>query len=169
MRSKVSISPSASRVAVAGLVLAAVAAGSGCSWFRKGNDLYAQSPETRPLEVPPDLDAPRTDTAVNVPTPASAAGGAAQAGVGFTLPGTRDEVFAKVAEALAAVEGVNVASSAQALGVFDVNYEGSNFLVRVAGADVGAYVAAVDPRGVPATGDAPKKLIDTLRTTLVGR
>jgi uncharacterized lipoprotein len=159
---------SMSRVAVATVVLAAVAAGSGCSWFRKGDDLYAQAPEMRPLEVPPDLDAPRTDTAVNVPTPATALG-SKDAGVGFTMPGTRDEVFAKVGTALAAVEGATITSSAQAMGVYDVNYEGSNFLVRVAGADVGAYIAAVDPRGVPATGEAPKKLIDTLRTALVGR
>ncbi|MGO4220660.1 hypothetical protein AB4Y64_02170 [Lysobacter sp. TAF61] len=157
-----------SRAAVAALVLVGVAAGSGCSWFRKGNDLYAQAPEMRPLEVPPDLDAPRTDTAVNVPTPATALGNK-NAGVGFTVPGTRDDVFAKVGTALGAVEGVTITSSAQAMGVYDVNYEGSNFLVRVAGADVGAYVAAVDPRGVPATGDAPKKLIETLRTAMVGR
>jgi uncharacterized lipoprotein len=160
---------SMSRVAVAALVLAGVAAGSGCSWFRKGNDLYSQAPEMRPLEVPPDLDAPRTDTAVNVPTPATALGNPALVGTGFTVTGTRDEVFAKVGTALEAVEGVKVTSSAQAMGVYDVNYEGSNFLVRVAGADVGAYVAAVDPRGVPATGDAPKKLIETLRMALVGR
>ncbi|WP_441814803.1 hypothetical protein [Lysobacter sp. TAF61] len=159
---------SMSRAAVAALVLVGVAAGSGCSWFRKGNDLYAQAPEMRPLEVPPDLDAPRTDTAVNVPTPATALGNK-NAGVGFTVPGTRDDVFAKVGTALGAVEGVTITSSAQAMGVYDVNYEGSNFLVRVAGADVGAYVAAVDPRGVPATGDAPKKLIETLRTAMVGR
>ncbi|MFC3549784.1 hypothetical protein ACFOLC_02010 [Lysobacter cavernae] len=165
MRSYVSMS----RAAVAGLLLVGVVVGSGCSWFRKGNDLYAQSPETRPLEVPPDLDLPRTDTAVNVPVPAAVPGSTAPAAtsIGFTMVGTRDEVFAKVGEALAAVQGVEVASSAQALGVYDVNYQGSNFLVRVAGADVGAYISAVDPRGLPAAGDAPKKLIDTLRTALV--
>jgi hypothetical protein len=38
--------------------------------------------------------------------------------------------------------------------------------VRVAGADAGSYVSAVDPRGLPATGAAPKKLVDTLRTAL---
>ncbi|HEY0504305.1 MAG TPA: hypothetical protein VGD42_12510 [Lysobacter sp.] len=166
MRSNVSMS----RAVVAGVVLAGIALGSGCSWFRKGSDLYAQTPEMRPLEVPPDLDLPRTDSAVNVPSPAATSAIASgRASGGFALPGTRDEVFAKVGEALAAVQGVNIASKAEALGVYDVAYEGSNFLVRVAGADDGAYISAVDPRGLPATGDAPKKLIDTLRTALTGR
>ncbi len=88
---------------------------------------------------------------------------------GFTLPDGRDDAFAKVGQALAAVQGVNVVSKAEALGVYDVSYEGSSFLVRVAGADEGSYVSAVDPRGMPATGDAPKKLVDALRTALTGR
>lgn len=166
MRSNVSLS----RAAVAAVLLAGIALGSGCSWFRKTDKLYAQSPETRPLEVPPDLDLPRTDTAVNVPSQAAAGAiNSGQASGGFTVAGSREEAFAKVGEALAAVPGVTVTSSAQALGVYDVGFEGSNFLIRVAGAEDGAYVSAVDPRGLPATGDAPKKLIDTLRTTLTGR
>lgn len=163
MRSNVSMT----RVLVASVLLAGIALGSGCSWFRKTDKLYAQSPETRPLEVPPDLDLPRTDTAVNVPSQAATnAVASGQASGGFTLPVARDDAFAKVGEALAAVQGVNIANRAQALGVYDVNYEGANFLVRVAGTEQGSYVSAVDPRGLPATGDAPKKLIDALRTAL---
>lgn len=161
---------SMSRAVVAGVVLAGIAFGSGCSWFRKGNELYAGPPETRPLEVPPDLDLPRTDTAVNVPSAAATSAVASgRASGGFTLPDGRDDAFAKVGQALAAVQGVNVVSKAEALGVYDVSYEGSSFLVRVAGADEGSYVSAVDPRGMPATGDAPKKLVDALRTALTGR
>ena len=153
-------------VAVAALAVAVLGA-SGCSWFRKTDKLYAQSPETRPLEVPPDLDLPRTDTAVNVPSQAATnAVASGQASGGFTLAVARDDAFAKVGEALAAVQGVNIANRAQALGVYDVNYEGANFLVRVAGTEQGSYVSAVDPRGLPATGDAPKKLIDALRSAL---
>ena len=73
--------------------------------------------------------------------------------IGFTTAGSRDEVFNKVGDALAGIEGVNIASRAQLLGAFDVNYEGSNFLVRVSAAEAGAYVSAVDPRGLPATGE----------------
>ena len=163
MRSNVSMT----RVLVASVLLAGIALGSGCSWFRKTDKLYAQSPETRPLEVPPDLDLPRTDTAVNVPSQAATnAVASGQASGGFTLAVARDDAFAKVGEALAAVQGVSIANRAQALGVYDVNYEGANFLVRVAGTEQGSYVSAVDPRGLPATGDAPKKLIDALRSAL---
>lgn len=159
------------RVAIAGLVLIAIAAGSGCSWFRKSNKLYAQSPESRPLEVPPDLDQPRTDAAVAMPASASVRAPAAPAagtGIGFTTPGSRDEVFAKVGDALGGIEGVTIASRAELLGAFDLSYEGANFLVRVSAAEAGAYVSAVDPRGLPASGDAPVKLIAALKAALGG-
>ena len=174
MRSSSTRPMSLSRTAVAGLLLIGLVATSGCSWFRKSNELYAQSPESRPLEVPPDLDLPRTDAAMAAPgAPAATASSApapsrpvAGTGLGFTAPGTREEVFAKVDTALAGISGVEVASRAQLLGVFDVNYQGSNFLVRVSGAEAGTYVSAVDPRGMPAAGDAPAQLIAALKAAL---
>ena len=87
---------------------------------------------------------------------------------GFTAAGSRDEVFNKVGEALAAIDGVNVASRAQLLGAFDVNYGGSNFLVRISAVEAGAYVSAVDPRGLPATGEAPAKVIAALKAAIGG-
>lgn len=177
MRSNVSLS----RAVVAGVLLAVIAT-SGCSWFRKGNKLYAETPENRPLEVPPDLDQPRTDGAMAVPggsvtasglaasRPTQAAPGTpASSANGFTVSGNRDAVFNQVGEALGKVEGLNIASRAQLLGAYDVNYEGSNFLVRISAADAGAYVSAVDPRGLPATGEAPAKLIANLKAALGGR
>ena len=77
-------------------------------------------------------------------------------------------MFNKLGEALAAVPGVTVASKAQLLGAYDVSYEGSNFLVRVNEVDGGVYVSAVDPRGLPAAGEAPVKLIAALKTALGG-
>lgn len=177
MRSNVTLS----RAVVAGLLLAVVAT-SGCSWFRKGNKLYAEAPENRPLEVPPDLDQPRTDGAMAVPggsvtasglaasRPTQAAPGVpASSANGFTVAGNRDDAFGKVGDALGKVEGLTIASRAQLLGAYDVSYEGSNFLVRISAAEAGAYVSAVDPRGLPATGAAPAKLIASLKTTLGGR
>ena len=167
-----SASRSASRVATTVLVLAAVLATSGCSWFRKEDKLYAGDPTSRPLEVPPDLDRPRTEGAVAVPgasvTASATASAAPVAGVsnGFTIAGSRDDVFAKVGDALGKVEGLSVASRAQLLGVYDVAYEGSNFLIRVSAVDAGAYVSAVDPRGQPATGEAPTKAITALKAAL---
>lgn len=153
------------------LVLVTTATLSGCSWFRKESKLYAQDAQSRPLEVPPDLDLPRTDAAVSVPgTPAVASATAPAAGVssGFTVSGSREQTFEKVGEALAAIEGLTIASRAQLLGAYDVNYGGSNFLVRVSATDAGAYVSAVDPRGLPATGEAPAKVIAALKAALGG-
>lgn len=172
---------SSNRILFRSLVLAAlvvsVAGASGCKWFRKGNALYAQSPENRPLEVPPDLDRPNTDGAMKVPatgtTPASrstllAPAASTANSTGFNVAGDRDAVFEKVGVALAAIEGVNVVSRAQILGTYDIDYEGSKFLVRVVKVPDGAYVSAVDPRGLAATGDGPAKLMASLKAALGG-
>ena len=50
--------------------LAAVAALSmlsACGWFRGHSDYYTKAAETRPLEVPPDLDTPSSTNALIVP------------------------------------------------------------------------------------------------------
>lgn len=201
------------RTAVLAVLVVSVFAASGCRWFRRNNP-YNQSAETRPLEVPPDLDRPNTAAALGGPTsvtrstmsstpmqaapatqaPATAAPAAeaqaaapgapapaaatpaavlpaaapAAAGSGFTVTGELDAVFNKVGEALATVPGATVASKAQLLGAYDVNYEGSNFLVRVTKVDAGVYVSAVDPRGVAASGEAPAKLMAALKAALGG-
>src|SRR5690606_11754079 len=101
------------------LVVLAVAV-SGCHWFKKDGP-YQQSADSRPLEVPPDLDLPNTQGAMQVPgdTPQSVTrsslgpSAAATAATGFTVAGERDEVFARVGEALAAQAGVVIASKAQ--------------------------------------------------------
>jgi uncharacterized lipoprotein len=160
---------------IAAVAIAALGS-SGCHWFGKNTSVYQQSPESRPLEVPPDLDRPNTEGAVMQPAGASQpvlsssveAAAAASDTSGFTLTGDRDAVFAKVGEVLAATEGVTIASKAQALGAYDVSYQGANFLVRVAAVTAGVYVSAVDPRGMPATGAAPTQLIAALKAALGG-
>lgn len=172
-------SSSLSRSLALALLAVSVAGLSGCKWFKKGaKGDYALSPETRPLEVPPDLTVPTTSGAMQIPPAggqatatapsASGAATAAPASGGFNVAGSRDEVFAKVGDALGSIEGVNIASRAQLLGTYDVAYEGANFLVRVVGVEAGAYVSAVDPRGLPATGEAPTKLMAALRAKLGG-
>lgn len=155
------------------LVAVAVVGTSGCKRFRKGSDLYAGSPETRPLEVPPDLDRPDTSGAMQVPDAGSvtrsamAATGSAEPN-GFAVAGELDAVFARVGEVLAATPGLTIVNSAELLGTYDVDYNDAKFLVRVTRTDSGAYVAAVDPRGMPAAGDPPQRLIAALRTALGG-
>ena len=160
-----------SRAAVAALVVAGVA--SGCSWFRKDDGVYALPQEQRPLEVPPDLDRPRADPAMQLPVTASSMGAATPvasgtAPSGFTVPGNRDELFNKVGDALGAIEGLTIASRAQLLGAYDVNYREQNFLVRVTAVEAGVYVSAVDPRGLPAAGEGPAAVIAALKTALGG-
>ena len=104
----------------------------------------------------------------NVGPAASSASAATNAAGGFTVGGSRDEAFTRVGEALAGIEGVAIASRAQLLGTYDVSYEGASFLVRVSAVDAGAYVSAVDPRGLPATGAAPTKLLAALKAKLGG-
>ena len=161
--------PSSSLRPLALAVLAVAVLGvSGCKWFRK-DSAYAQSAETRPLEVPPDLNLPNTAGAMSLPQSSAQVatqGGTVSSATGFNTPGARDEVFTKVGEALGAIEGVTIVTRAQLLGAYDVSYEGSNFLVRVVGVEAGTYVSAVDPRGLPAAGEAPAKLIAALKAGL---
>lgn len=143
---------------------------SGCHWFKKKNELYTQSAEARPLEVPPDLDRPAADKAMALPSAGgsvTASGAAAKpAALGFTAAGERDAVFAKVGEVLAATSGVQIASKAEILGTYDVDYMDAKFLVRVTKAGDGSYVSAVDPRGLPPSGEAAGKLIAALKAAI---
>ena len=152
------------------LAFTTVAVLGGCSWFGGAKGDYALSPEARPLEVPPDLNLPDTSGASKLPNTASAltnsAPPAAVSGTGFQAGGSRDEVFAKLGPLLSAIEGLTVSSSAPLLGVYDVTYGGGNFLVRVAAVEGGAYVSAVDPRGLPATAEAPLKVVAALQAAL---
>ncbi|KGQ19954.1 putative secreted protein [Lysobacter dokdonensis DS-58] len=165
------ITPTFVRSALVATLLVGVL--GGCHWFKKDSDLYKDDVAARPLEVPPDLDKPSTDAAMKMPPTASAAAPAAPVGagttpLGFTVPGERDAVFAKVGDALGGITGVTVASRAQLLGTYDVDFEGAKFLIRITKTDAGVYISAVDPRGLPASGEAPVKLMGQLKTALGG-
>lgn len=166
------------RATLLGALVVAAAAASGCSWFNKEAGMYAMSEEMRPLEVPPDLDLPETSGALAGPagttsalrsqtgaTTTAAASAAASSG-GFNVALPADQAFARVGELLAGVEGLEIASKAQLLGAYDVGYMGANFLVRVTAVEGGSYISAVDPRGVPATGEGPANLMAALKASL---
>ena len=163
------VSNSISRPLVIVALAVSVLGVSGCKWFKKGNPDYAMSEETRPLEVPPDLNLPNTAGAMQLP-PASTAlvsqGAATASATSFHVVGSRDEVFNNLGTALGPVDGVTIASRAPLLGTYDVSYEGSNFLLRVASVETGTYVSAVDPRGIAAAGPAPAKLVAQLKAAL---
>lgn len=154
------------------LATATLVGTTGC--FKRGaRGDYALAPEVRPLEVPPDLTAPGGTVGGQAPVlasqaaaPAPAANPAAANTGGFNIPGTKEAAFTQVGTALESIEGVTIASKAQLLGSYDVAYEGANFLVRVVAVQEGAYISAVDPRGLPATDAAPTKLIAELKAKL---
>jgi uncharacterized lipoprotein len=164
----------APRTLLAMVVAAGVLATASCSWFRKDASMYRMSEESRPLEVPPDLDLPDTGAASATATAEgttsvmrSQVGRQAPAAQGgFAVAAPRADVFARVGAALEGMAGVTIASRAELLGSYDVNYGGSNFLVRVTAEGEGSRVAAVDPRGVPATGEAPTALLAALQAAL---
>ena len=166
------LSPRLNRVVLALAMAALVLGASGCRMFGKKSELYTQSAESRPLEVPPDLDRPSADRAMALP----AGGGSVSASgmdtsgvaapIGFNATGDRDAIFAKVGEVLGATSGVTVVNKAQILGTYDVDYMGAKFLVRVTKVGDGAYVSAVDPRGLPPVGEAPVKLIGALKAAI---
>ncbi|MCS4231035.1 Beta-barrel assembly machine subunit BamC [Stenotrophomonas maltophilia] len=171
-------------LSIAVLALGTVVATTGC--FKKGaRGDYALAPDVRPLEVPPDLTAPagagKASTTgetgsvlasqASRPAPAAAAPGQAPAAPannpsGFNVTAGKDQAFTDVGTALEAIDGLTIATRAQLLGSYDVAFEGSNFLVRVVAVNGGSYVSAVDPRGLPATADAPVKLIAALKAKL---
>ncbi len=168
------LSPRLNRIALALAVVALATGVGGCKMFGKKSELYTQSVESRPLEVPPDLDRPSADRAMTLPASGgsvsasgmNSAGGSSAAPIGFNAAGDRDAIFAKVGEVLGATSGVTVVNRAQILGTYDVDYMGAKFLVRVTKAGDATYVSAVDPRGLPPTGEAPVKLIGALKAAI---
>lgn len=163
------------RSLVLAVAVVALLGASGCRMFKHKTDDYKMSAENRPLEVPPDLSMPDTQGAMELPggqttsvTRSSMTTARPGSSSGFTVTGDTDATFTKVGEALAAIDGVTIASKAQLLGAYDVSYEGVDFLVRVTKVEAGSYVSAVDPRGTPATAAAPSKLIAALKAAIGG-
>ena len=160
------------KVAIVIAVSVTVIGASGCRWFRK-NDAYATTPDQRPLEFPPAFDETEAErslatTASGSVTRSSLPGAEpATRALGFSVPGDRATVFARVGEVLAATPGLTIASRAQLLGVFDVDYEGQKFLIRISEGSSGSNVSAVDPRGQPADNAAASKVIAALQAALL--
>ena len=103
------------------------------------------------------------------PSRRAAAAAPAASSTAFTVAGTREQVFGQVGAVLDSLDGLDVASRSELLGTFDVSYQGQNFLLRVAAVEGGVHVAAVDPRGVAAAGEAPRQVIAAVQKAVAGR
>jgi uncharacterized lipoprotein len=157
---------SARAILLALLALALVAT-SGCGWFR-GKSIYEQAPESRPLEVPPDLDAPRIDPAMNIPEVAARrpAQAAPVAGGPFVLGDTPDSAYRRLGFALARIDGVEVTERAQLLAAYNVRYQGETFLVRVTAEGSGSRISATSADGSEASNAAAQRLLGLLQQRL---
>lgn len=151
------------RPLLAGAIVVALLASSGCRWFRSSD--YTRSVENRPLEVPPDLDRPATDNALPIPA-ASALGGNAPSVAGFVVADSPENVWPRVGTALAGIEGVTIVSQAQAVGSYDVSYQGQNFLVRVENTAGQSRIFAISATGIVLRAGPGSALLDLLRARL---
>jgi uncharacterized lipoprotein len=150
------------RPLLAGAIVAALLS-SGCSLFHSSD--YTRSVESRPLEVPPDLDVPATTNALPLPG-AAGLGGKAPAPAGFVVADSPENTWARIGTALAGIEGVAIVGSAQALGSYDVTYQGTGFLIRVENTAGQSRVSAINAAGQVQSGGPAANLLEVLRGKL---
>lgn len=150
-------------VVLTGILLTA----SGCSWLRGSSD-YDKSPESRPLEVPPDLDTPRTDPSMEVPMPTAAPARAAAAvpGSAFVISDSVGGAWRRLGLALKRIDGVAVSQQAEALSAYTVTYGGQEFLLRVVAAGEQSRIEAVGSDGVVLNAGPAADLLGLLRARL---
>ena len=161
--------PRLPRSLLLGAVVVAMMSASGCHWvksrFSSKSD-YTQSPESRPLEVPPDLNPPDTSGATAIPA-ASALGAAASTGdAGFTMADSSTNLWPRIGAALAQIDGVTINGRAEALGSYDVSYQGQSFLIRVEDKDGQSHVFAIGANGQILRAGPASILLATLKTKL---
>jgi uncharacterized lipoprotein len=150
------------RPLVAAAIVVALVSAGGCRWFR-GSD-YTRSVENRPLEVPPDLDMPSSQNAL--PMPASKGGGTGPAPAGFVVADSPENVWPRLGAALATIDGVVVTGQSQAVGSYDVSYQGQSFLLRVESTAGQSRLSAISPAGVVLRAGPASVLLDQLRGKL---
>lgn len=139
---------------------------AGCGWWRPKTG-YELAPEARPLEIPPDLDAPPVDPALSIPEPAPrAASRPVVPAASFLIADSREGAMRRLGLALQRIEGVEVRGKADALGAYNVRFEGEVFLVRVVEVADGMRIEAVGGNGAVLNGGSAGKLLGLLRQRL---
>jgi uncharacterized lipoprotein len=137
---------------------------AGCSWWR-GRSGYENSPESRPLEIPPDLDTPATDPAMQIPAVAGAPAAPVTAR-SFVVADAAASTWRRLGVALERIDGVTIDSRAELLSVYNVTFQGSSFLVKVAPEGEGSRISTVDAAGQDVTGGAAGLLLARLKDRL---
>lgn len=172
-------STSAARASLAVFFAVALLASSGCRMLhrpdgsmrflpRPHNSDYQKSAESRPLEVPPDLDTPATDPAMQVPTVrgAAMAKAATEANPAFDLSDTPAGAWDRMGKALDRIEGVTVTQRSQLLNSYEVQYKGASLLLRVTQDGPSSRIDAVGADGQPIRTPEAVQLLNLLRGRL---
>ena len=153
---------------VGALAIALVTGLGGCHWFKNKSN-YAASKEDRPLEVPPDLDRPDTSAATALPALASATANSASSlrSSDVLVTGSSASVlYPKIGAALEAIAGVTINGRAEALGSYDVSYQGQNFLIRAQDSQGGSRLLALTADGRLLTSGPAADLLQLVRAKL---
>ena len=163
--------PSGHRRLAVAVLAALVVASSGCSWFR-GKSGYEQSPEHRPLEIPPDLDAPNTNSAMRVPASPSVASSerssvAAQS-TDFVVADQVASTWRRLGLALERMDGVEIKERAQLINAYTVVVGGQQILLRVSEDASGSRVAALDGDSRPVSTVEAARVLGELKSRLGG-
>ncbi len=149
------------------LTLAAVlvSATTGCSWLKKRVG-YQNSKQNNALEIPPGLDAPSTNNALIVPNVDGTTSQGQASVETFTVNDSLESTWKRMGLALNRIEGVTVTGSAQALGSYDVRYQGLNYLIRAETAGEATRITAFTPEGQAAANSPASRLLGILKSRL---
>jgi len=172
-----SLPSSIGRALLATTLAAALLAGTGCRFMhrsdgsmrflpRSHNADYKKSRENRPLEVPPDLDTPATDPAMQIPRGGSTVGAstpAAAVASGFIVSDTPAGAWDRMGKALDRIGGVTVTQRTQLLNSYEVQFKGATLLIRAAPEGGATHVDAVGPDGQPVRTPEALELLNLLR------
>ena len=158
--------PRITRTLLLGAVVVAFAsAGSGCSWIKEKTN-YTDSKESQPLEVPPGLSRPDTSSATGVPATTASGTMPGASATDINLAGSATDLYPKIGAALEAISGVTIKGRSEALGSYDVNYQGLDFLIRVQDSGGGSRLMALSPDGRFLTGGAAASLMTQVKSKL---
>ncbi|HEY2345876.1 MAG TPA: hypothetical protein VGH80_08330 [Xanthomonadaceae bacterium] len=172
-------STSTARASLAVFFAVALLASSGCGMLhrpdgsvrflpRPHNSDYQKSAENRPLEVPPDLDTPATDPAMQVPAVrgGSMAKAATNSNPAFDLSDTPAGAWNRMGKALEHIDGATVTQRSQLLNSYEVQFKGTSLLLRATQDGASSRIDATGPDGQPVRTPEAIELLNQLRDRL---
>lgn len=155
------------RRALSAVLVAVVVSSAGCGWIR-GKSGYEKSVESRPLEIPPDLDRPAADSSMEIPKAAAqrTAPAAPVTGGSFVIADAPASAWRRLGLALDRIEGVQISERNESGSVYNVGYEGESFLLKVAPDGEASRISAVDQAGQEVRTGAAGRLLALLKQRL---